>query len=91
MAQLHRISGKYFRSFLRQTLTCRYTLVEVIDFLHALVGFCVDPGFVLSPISKLRIVCFFSNTAIDKTKETMSKIQVKSGIPVWEPIWGKPE
>ncbi len=53
MAQLHRISGKYFRSFLRQTLTCRYTLVEVIDFLHALVGFCVDPGFVLSPISKL--------------------------------------
>jgi len=52
MAQLHRISGKYFRSFLRQTLICRYTLVEVIDFLHALVGFCVDPGFVLSPISK---------------------------------------
>ncbi|XP_045030143.1 protein unc-80 homolog isoform X4 [Daphnia magna] len=54
MAQLHRISGKYFRSFLRQTLICRYTLVEVIDFLHALVGFCVDPGFVLSPISQKR-------------------------------------
>lgn len=54
MAQLHRISGKYFRSFLRQTLICRYTLVEVIDFLHALVGFCVDPGFVLSPISTFR-------------------------------------
>ena len=74
MAQLHRISGKYFRSFLRQTLTCRYTLVEVIDFLHALVGFCVDPGFVLSPISKLRIV-FFSNTAIDKTKETNCSVK----------------
>ncbi|EFX80552.1 hypothetical protein DAPPUDRAFT_318531 [Daphnia pulex] len=56
MAQLHRISGKYFRSFLRQTLICRYTLVEVIDFLHALVGFCVDPGFVLSPISKRHFI-----------------------------------
>jgi hypothetical protein len=58
MAQLHRISGKYFRSFLRQTLICRYTLVEVIDFLHALVGFCVDPGFVLSPISKKHFIIY---------------------------------
>lgn len=62
LGQLHRISGKYFRSFLRQMLTCRYTLVEVIDFLHALVGFCVDPGFVLSPISMSTIdhlICSF--------------------------------
>ena len=51
MAQLHRLSGKYFRAFLRQMVTCRYTLAEIVDFLHALVGFCVDPGFVLSPIS----------------------------------------
>ena len=29
MAQLHRISGKHFRSFLRQTVTTNYTLTEV--------------------------------------------------------------
>lgn len=52
LGQLHRLSSKYFRSFLRQMFTTRYSLVEVIDFLHALVGFCVDPGFVLSPISQ---------------------------------------
>lgn len=52
MAQLHRISAKNFRAFLRHTVTSRYTLAEVVDLLHALVGFCVDPGFVLSPISK---------------------------------------
>lgn len=57
LAQLHRISSKYFRSFLRQMFTSRYSLVEVIDFLHALVGFCVDPGFVLSPISQFHSTC----------------------------------
>ena len=54
LARLRRISGKAFRSHLRQTVTSRYTLTEVVDFLHALVGFCVDSGFVLSPMSESR-------------------------------------
>jgi hypothetical protein len=52
MARLHRISSKFFRFYLRQIVTVRYSLAEVVDFLHALVGFCVDSGFVLSPMSE---------------------------------------
>lgn len=59
MSQLHRMSAKNFRTFLRQTVTSRYSLAEVIDFLHALVGFCIDPGFVLSPISRPFLFSFF--------------------------------
>jgi hypothetical protein len=58
MARLHRISSKFFRFYLRQIVTVRYSLAEVVDFLHALVGFCVDSGFVLSPMSE-----FLSRTA----------------------------
>lgn len=62
MAQLHRLSGKYFRAFLRQMVTCRYTLAEIVDFLHALVGFCVDPGFVISPMSNTILIFKFNLT-----------------------------
>lgn len=40
-------SKKYLRVMVRES-----TIQELIEFFHAFVGFCVDPGSLLSPLSK---------------------------------------
>lgn len=51
MKKLLRASSKQFNGYLRDYV--RYQpLHDLLDFLHAYVGFCIDPSSLLSPLSK---------------------------------------
>lgn len=47
LRQLSSMSKSYLRNMVRAT-----PLLELIDFFHAFVGFCIDPSSLLSPLSK---------------------------------------
>ncbi|KAF4517234.1 hypothetical protein B566_EDAN005288 [Ephemera danica] len=53
LSKLHRAGQKpfsrYFRAYVR-----RKPIMEVLDFFHAFLGFCVDPGSLLSPLNQKR-------------------------------------
>lgn len=51
LAKLHRASSRQFSRFLRMMMR-EQPLAEILDFFHAYVGYCVDPGSLLSPLSK---------------------------------------
>lgn len=52
LARLHRHDQSAFRRFLRTYVKVR-PIPEILEFFHAFLGFCVDPGSLLSPMSKL--------------------------------------
>lgn len=51
LVKLNRASNKQFSTFLKDFISSN-TLVDILDFFHAYVGFCVDPSSLLSPLSK---------------------------------------
>lgn len=51
LTKLHRASSRQFSRFLK-TMMREQPLVEILDFFHAYVGFCVDPSSLLSPLSE---------------------------------------
>lgn len=51
LMKLHRASSKQFSRFLR-SMVREQPIPEVLEFFHALVGFCVDPSSLLSPLSE---------------------------------------
>lgn len=52
LSRLHRHDQSAFRRFLRSYVKVR-PIPEILDFFHAFLGFCIDPGSLLSPMSKL--------------------------------------
>lgn len=50
LSKLHRASQKQFSKFLKN-IVLYYPILEILDFFHAYVGFCVDPSSLLSPLS----------------------------------------
>ncbi|XP_026300000.1 protein unc-80 homolog isoform X11 [Apis mellifera] len=53
LVKLHRASSKQFSRFLR-SMVREQPIPEVLEFFHALVGFCVDPSSLLSPLNQKR-------------------------------------
>ncbi|XP_063871430.1 protein unc-80 homolog isoform X10 [Scylla paramamosain] len=53
LARLHRHDQSAFRRFLRSYVKVR-PIPEILEFFHAFLGFCVDPGSLLSPMSQKR-------------------------------------
>ncbi|XP_050693714.1 protein unc-80 homolog isoform X3 [Eriocheir sinensis] len=53
LARLHRHDQSAFRRFLRCYVKVR-PIPEILEFFHAFLGFCVDPGSLLSPMSQKR-------------------------------------
>lgn len=51
LGKLNRASSKQFKSFLRDYAR-NQPLIEIMEFFHAYVGFCIDPSSLLSPLSK---------------------------------------
>ena len=70
LTRLHRIHPTLFRQFLRQILIKR-PLQEIVDFLHALLGFCVDPsGRCQSPIGEVKLAYTMYNLFILVIKQS---------------------
>ncbi|XP_042207937.1 protein unc-80 homolog isoform X3 [Homarus americanus] len=53
LARLYRSDQSAFRKYLRMYVKTK-TMMEILEFFHAFLGFCVDPGSLLSPISQKR-------------------------------------
>ncbi|KAK4295652.1 hypothetical protein Pmani_031795 [Petrolisthes manimaculis] len=49
LARLYRIEQSAFRKFLRSYVKAK-PITELLEFFHAFLGFCVDPGSLLSPM-----------------------------------------
>ncbi|XP_067205239.1 protein unc-80 homolog isoform X2 [Linepithema humile] len=54
LTKLHRASSRQFSRFFK-TMMRDQPLLEILDFFHAYVGFCVDPSSLLSPLNQKRI------------------------------------
>ncbi|XP_014469276.1 PREDICTED: protein unc-80 homolog isoform X4 [Dinoponera quadriceps] len=54
LTKLHRASSRQFSKFLR-TMMREQPLIEILDFFHSYVGYCVDPSSLLSPLNQKRI------------------------------------
>ena len=51
LGKLHKADRKHFANYLRNV--CKESpLTHIVDLFHAYVGFCMDPGSLLSPLSK---------------------------------------
>ncbi|XP_071534011.1 protein unc-80 homolog isoform X8 [Panulirus ornatus] len=53
LARMYRNDQSAFRRFLRVFVKTR-PMTEILEFFHAFLGFCVDPGSLLSPMSQKR-------------------------------------
>jgi hypothetical protein len=49
--KLHKFNSKQFSKFLRNMVKDN-PIIDIIEFFHSYVGFCVDPSSLLSPLSK---------------------------------------
>ena len=49
--RLSNVSPKYFKKYFKIYIN-DYDVLDVIDFFHAYIGFCIDAGSLLSPLSK---------------------------------------
>ncbi|EFN85740.1 Uncharacterized protein KIAA1843 [Harpegnathos saltator] len=54
LTKLHRASSRHFSKFLRKMMR-EQPLVEILDFFHSYVGYCVDPSSLLSPLNQKRV------------------------------------
>lgn len=51
LVKLNRASSKQFKKFFKDFIKYQ-TIKEILDILHAYLGFCIDPSSLLSPLSK---------------------------------------